>query len=202
MVMGMKRMKHSFRYRSVSNRNNLSLPFVLMAVGYMIGCWLGASASARFSLPPAVVSSLTEYPSADGVGFLSVFGSYGIYGLLFLLLTTTYLGFLLVPFVVALKGFVSGTIFLAFLQSEVPHAFLLAGISVCLPGIFVLPALFLLGRLYMQLSFRLLCRMRGDTSYGVEERQERVLAAVFVLLLAAALTESYAVPALLKLVPA
>jgi hypothetical protein len=130
-----------------------------------------------------------------------VLGCFGFYGILFLLLSTTYLGFLLIPAILGLKGFFVGSLFLTYLQSDSGHAFLRAGISLCLPEFFVLAALLLLGWLCMYLSFRLLCRFRGAPAVGEGSRHERTLAVIFVLFLLAAVTETYVVPALIKAIP-
>lgn len=202
-VMALKRMKHSYRrtHRSGFGRGDprLVLSLAVMASGYLIGCFLGARFGILSSLPASAVAILTESSSSDP-SFLSVFGSYGFYGVLFLLLSTTYIGFLFVPAVLALKGFFTGAMYLAFVQSGAPNAFLLAGISLCLPGIFVLPALLLLGNMCMALSFQLLCRMRGAQIGAVGNRYDRGLAAAFVLLLAAALLETYVLPSVSAMV--
>lgn len=151
-------------------------------------------------LPTAFASVLTQIDSEAFPGVLSVFGNFGFYGLFFLILSTTYLGFCLVPFVFLAKGFLSGAVFLTYLQNGDTNAYLKAAICICLPGIFVLPALMLLGRMCMQLSFQLLCRLRGAPPLDSDAVQQRALAAIAVLFLLAALTESYVVPTLLGMV--
>lgn len=202
MVMNMRRMKHIHRQRFGQRESApVTVSFLLMAFCYLAGCLLGSRFGLTSKIPGTVFLILTEQIASTQNGFLAVFGSYGFYGILFLLLSTTYLGFLLVPPVFLLKGFLIGTLFLTYLQSEQNHAFVLAGISLCLPEICVLPALLLLGSLCMQLSFRLLCRFRGAPPSGQGERHDRTLAIIFILLILGALIETYAVPALIRLVP-
>lgn len=199
MVMSMKRIKHMSHKRKRPHVGGMDSRFatsmILMGAGYLVGCFLGARFGILSNFPVSVVSILTE-PTSSDPSFLSVFGSYGFYGVLFLVLSTTYIGFLFVPAVLALKGFFTGALFLALVQSGEPNAYMLAGISLCLPGIFVLPALLLLGHMCMALSFQLLCRMRGAQVTGVSDRYDRALAAAFVLLLIAALIETYVLPSL------
>ena len=203
MVMIMKRIKN-IKKRRISQRESapVSVSFLLMAFCYFIGCMLGSRFGMVSEIPGTVFSILPESSASTENGFLAVFGSYGFYGLLFLLLSTTYLGFLLVPPVFALKGFLIGTLFLTYLQSGQQRPYLLAGISLCLPELFVLPALLLLGGLCMHLSFRLLCRFRGAPATGDGERHDRVLAVIFILLVLAAVIQTYVVPPLIQAVPA
>ena len=130
MVMIMKRIKH-IKKRRISQRESapVSVSFLLMAFCYFIGCMLGSRFGMVSEIPGTVFSILTESSASTENGFLAVFGSYGFYGLLFLLLSTTYLGFLLVPPVFALKGFLIGTLFLTYLQSGQQRPYLLAGIA-------------------------------------------------------------------------
>ena len=199
--MGMKRMisrKNRPKYRPFARPDYHSLPlFGLLSLAYLLGCGLGAHFGVRSRLSSQVVSILTERSGAFGSDFLAVFGSYGVYGVLFLLLSTTYLGFLFVPAVFWLKGFCTGALFLVYLQSGEPNAYLLAGISLCLPAIFVLPALLMLGLICIRLSFQLLCRMRGAPVTEGADRNDRMLAMSFALLLAAAFVETYVVPFLI-----
>jgi len=122
------------------------------------------------------------------------------YGFAFLLLSTSYLGFLLIPVVFGIKGFLSACTAAAFLRSGCAHAFALSCVAVGLPGVFLVPALFLLGVLCAQMSVRLLEQRRGLPSPAAMERCSRELALVFCLLLAAAATASYAVPFFTKLI--
>ena len=201
MVMNMKRRKHIRRRRFGDRKIRLaSVPILFMAICYLAGVVLGCRFGILTEVPNSLFSILTEHVSSDEYGFLAVFGSYGLYGILFLLLSTTYLGFLLVPPVFAVKGFLMGTLFFAYLHSGQNRPYLAAGISLCLPELFIVSALFLLGNLCMHLSFQLLCRFRGAPAAAVGERHERVLAAIFILLLLAAVIETYVVPLLIRAV--
>lgn len=201
-VMRMARVKHNLKRLSPRPlRASVMIPFLLMSVFYLSGCFLGCRFGLRSDVPEAIVSILTENSASSGHGFLAVLGCFGFYGILFLLLSTTYLGFLMIPAILGLKGFFVGSLFLTYLQSDSGHAFLRAGISLCLPEFFVLAALLLLGWLCMHLSFRLLCRFRGAPAVGEGSRHERILAVIFVLFLLAAVTETYVVPALIQAIP-
>ena len=147
-----------------------------MAAGYAIGCCFGANAA----LPELCVSCA--------------------YGFAFLLLSTSYLGFLLIPAVFGIKGFLSACTAAAFLNSGCDHAFWLSCVAVGLPGIFLVPALFLLGTLCAQMSVRLLEQRRGLPVPVSSERYSRELALVFCLLLAAAAAACYAVPFFTRLI--
>ena len=122
------------------------------------------------------------------------------YGFAFLLLSTSYLGFLLIPAVFGIKGFLSACTAAAFLNSGCDHAFWLSCVAVGLPGIFLVPALFLLGTLCAQMSVRLLEQRRGLPVPVSSERYSRELALVFCLLLAAAAAACYAVPFFTRLI--
>ena len=88
----------------------------------------------------------------------------------------------------------------AFLNSGCDHAFCLSCVAVGLPGIFLVPALFLLGTLCAQMSVRLLEQRRGLPVPVSSERYSRELALVFCLLLAAAAAACYAVPFFTRLI--
>ena len=117
-----------------------------------------------------------------------------------MLLSTSYLGFLLIPAVFGVKGFLSACTAAAFLNSGCDHAFWLSCVAVGLPGIFLVPALFLLGMLCAQMSVRLLEQRRGLPVPVTSERYSRELALVFCLLLAAAAAACYAVPFFTRLI--
>ena len=113
----------------------------------------------------------------------------------FLLLSTSYLGFFADSGRFSgSKDFLSACTAAAFLNSGCDHAFWLSCVAVGLPGIFLVPALFLLGTLCAQMSVRLLEQRRGLPVPVSSERYSRELALVFCLLLAAAAAACYAVP--------
>lgn len=171
-----------------------------MVAGYVIGCCCGANAELPDSSEP-VLSFLQS--GTDGAlygGLLPELCISCAYGFAFLLLSTSYLGFLLIPVVFGVKGFLSACTAAAFLRSGSAHAFALSCVAVGLPGVFLVPALFLLGVLCAQMSVRLMEQRRGLPSPAATERCSRELALVFCLLLAAAATASYAVPFFTKLI--
>ena len=173
--------------------SHFSLPPLIaigMAAGYVIGCCFGANAA----LPE---------PSNPVLSFLSNSGAGGtLYGGLLpeLCVSCAYLGFLLIPAVFGVKGFLSACTAAAFLNSGCDHAFWLSCVAVGLPGIFLVPALFLLGTLCAQMSVRLLEQRRGLPVPVTSERYSRELALVFCLLLAAAAAACYAVPFFTRLI--
>ena len=133
-----------------------------MAAGYAIGCCFGANAA--LPEPSNPVLSFLSSSGAGGTlygGLLPELCVSCAYGFAFLLLSTSYLGFLLIPAVFGIKGFLSACTAAAFLNSGCDHAFWLSCVAVGLPGIFLVPALFLLGTLCAQMSVRLLEQRRG-----------------------------------------
>ena len=143
-----------------------------MAAGYVIGCCFGANAA----LPE---------PSNPVLSFLSSSGAGG-----------TLYGGLLPELCVSCAACTAA----AFLNSGCDHAFWLSCVAVGLPGIFLVPALFLLGTLCAQMSVRLLEQRRGLPVPVSSERYSRELALVFCLLLAAAAAACYAVPFFTRLI--
>ena len=130
--------------------------------GYVIGCCFGANAA--LPEPSNPVLSFLSSSGAGGTlygGLLPELCVSCAYGFAFLLLSTSYLGFLLIPAVFGVKGFLSACTAAAFLNSGCDHAFWLSCVAVGLPGIFLVPALFLLGMLCAQMSVRLLEQRRG-----------------------------------------
>ena len=171
-----------------------------MAAGYVIGCCCGANAELPDSSEPVLSFLQSGTGGALYGGLLPELCISCAYGFAFLLLSTSYLGFLLIPVVFGVKGFLSACTAAAFLRSGCAHAFALSCVAVGLPGLFLVPALFLLGVLCAQMSVRLMEQRRGLPSPAVTERCSRELALVFCLLLAAAATASYAVPFFTKLI--
>lgn len=172
-----------------------------MALGFLIGCCVGANFAAAAQIDP--VLAVLQKDGVSGIttaNFLSSLCVYSTYGFVFLLLSTTYIGFFLIPVAFGIKGFMSACTVVAFLSSGAEHAFLLAWVAVGLPGLFLLPALLILGVLCALLSYRLFRQKQGCPPGGPPENHSRELATVFILLPLAAAAESYAVPYLAKLV--
>ena len=196
------------RYKKLRVRRKAALPrFTLppllaagMAAGYVIGCCCGANAELPDSSEPVLSFLQSGTGGALYGGLLPELCISCAYGFAFLLLSTSYLGFLLIPVVFGVKGFLSACTAAAFLRSGCTHAFALSCVAVGLPGVFLVPALFLLGVLCAQMSVRLMEQRRGLPSPAATERCSRELALVFCLLLAAAATASYAVPFFTKLI--
>lgn len=163
-----------------------------MAAGYVIGCCCGANAELPDSSEPVLSFLQSGTGGALYGGLLPELCISCAYGFAFLLLSTSYLGFLLIPVVFGVKGFLSACTAAAFLRSGCAHAFALSCVAVGLPGVFLVPALFLLGVLCAQMSVRLMEQRRGLPSPAATERCSRELALVSCLLLAAAATASYA----------
>ena len=197
------------RYKKLRVRRKAALPrYPLppllaagMTAGYLIGCCCGANAVLTDSSGP-VLSFLQSGGAGDTLygGLQPELCISCAYGFAFLLLSTSYLGFLLIPVVFGVKGFLSACTAAAFLRSGCAHAFVLSCVAVGLPSVFLVPALFLLGVLCAQMSVRLMEQRRGLPSPAATERCSRELALVFCLLLAAAATASYAVPFFTKLI--
>lgn len=196
------------RHKKLRVRRKAALPrFLLppllaagMAAGYVIGCCCGANAELPDSSEPVLSFLQSGTGGALYGGLLPELCISCAYGFAFLLLSTSYLGFLLIPVVFGVKGFLSACTAAAFLRSGCAHAFVLSCVAVGLPGVFLVPALFLLGVLCAQMSVRLMEQRRGLPSPAATERCSRELALVFCLLLAAAATASYAVPFFTKLI--
>ena len=89
-----------------------------MAAGYVIGCCFGANAA--LPEPSNPVLSFLSSSGAGGTlygGLLPELCVSCAYGFAFLLLSTSYLGFLLIPAVFGVKGFLSACTAAAFLNS-------------------------------------------------------------------------------------
>lgn len=132
-----------------------------MAAGYVIGCCCGANAELPDSSEPVLSFLQSGTGGALYGGLLPELCISCAYGFAFLLLSTSYLGFLLIPVVFGVKGFLSACTAAAFLRSGCAHAFALSCVAVGLPGVFLVPALFLLGVLCAQMSVRLMEQRRG-----------------------------------------
>lgn len=201
--MNVRQRHKKLRVRRKAALPRFPLPLLLaagMAAGYVIGCCCGANAELPDSSEPVLSFLQSGTGGALYGGLLPELCISCAYGFAFLLLSTSYLGFLLIPVVFGVKGFLSACTAAAFLRSGCAHAFALSCVAVGLPGVFLVPALFLLGVLCAQMSVRLMEQRRGLPSPAATERCSRELALVFCLLLAAAATASYAVPFFTKLI--
>ena len=172
-----------------------------MAVGYAIGCCFGANAALPEPSNPVLSFFEQQRRGWDAVRRLAA-GAVRLVRLRFRVFAAVYVvsWFLLIPAVFGIKGFLSACTAAAFLNSGCDHAFCLSCVAVGLPGIFLVPALFLLGTLCAQMSVRLLEQRRGLPVPVSSERYSRELALVFCLLLAAAAAACYAVPFFTRLI--
>lgn len=172
-----------------------------MAVGYAIGCCFGANAAL-----PEPSNPVLSFLSSSGAGWDAVrrlaAGAVRLVRLRFRVFAAVYVvsWFFADSGRFRDKGFLSACTAAAFLNSGCDHAFCLSCVAVGLPGIFLVPALFLLGTLCAQMSVRLLEQRRGLPVRVSSERYSRELALVFCLLLAAAAAACYAVPFFTRLI--
>lgn len=131
-------------------------------------------------------------PSEDLLAELAICGTYG-FGML--LASTSYLGFALVPLILAVKGFLSGCSITVCLRSAAED-WLPVLLQILLPGLFLLPALFLLGEFSMGRSARLFALRWSDQPVPSDENEVRRLAAAAILLLMSAGVRTYGIPAI------
>ena len=168
-----------------------------MTIGYLLGCAIGIfvaiNADVKWisNLPLNLVD---EQPS----GLFTVFCSCSAYGLGMLFLATSYLGFLFIPGVLSLKGFLSASVFTICIRSDCPHSLEQACAGLLLPGFFLLPAMLILGQRCMYCSVRQF-RLRAGEMVPPDASAHGVLGAVLVLLLMASAVKAYVVPYVLNL---
>ena len=106
------------RYKKLRVRRKAALPrFPLppllaagMAAGYVIGCCCGANAELPDSSEPVLSFLQSGTGGALYGGLLPELCISCAYGFAFLLLSTSYLGFLLIPVVFGVKGFLSADV--------------------------------------------------------------------------------------------
>lgn len=168
-----------------------------MAAGYLAGCVIGVFVAIKTEDSAAAAlwtDSVDKTPD-----LFSALCGYGTYGAGMLLLSSSFLGFFLIPGVLAVRGFLSGIVFTACLRSKVPHALYRACAELLAPGLFLLPALLILGQICMRWSVRLYRCRRGET-LAPDAVSPRELGAVFILLLLASVVKSYVVPYLSALI--
>ena len=103
-----------------------------------------------------------------------------------------------IPGVLSLKGFLSASVFTACIHSDCPHGLERACVGLLLPGIFLLPALLMLGQRCMHCSVRQL-RFRAGEMVPPDSAAPGALGAVLMLLLMASAVKAYVVPYVLNL---
>lgn len=195
----MKRMgfrkKRRFYADSRPGRTGVPVSWLLMIAGYLAGCLIGSIVAIKAD--NAWMSNLWQEPvDSSSADLLTALCSNGSYGFLLLLLATSYLGFFFVPGILSVKGFFSGSVFTAMLRSAEESAYYRAAAELLLPGVFLLPALLLLGQISMRASVRLF-RCRAGEALPPGRPVSRPLAAVLILMLLASAMKTYAVPYLL-----
>ncbi len=112
-----------------------------------------------------------------------------------LIASTSYLGFAMVPLILAVKGFLSGCSITVCLRGGAADL-LPAVLQILLPGLFLLPALFLLGEFSMGRSARLFALRWSDQPLPPEDNEARHLALAAILLLMTAAVRTYGIPAM------
>ena len=183
--------------RFLPNRERISLPLMLMVCGYLLGCVFGilVAINADVNWIRDFSLNLVDKPAS---GLFTVFCGCASYGLGMLFLATSYLGFLLVPVVFSFKGFLSASVFTACVRSDLAHGLDYACVGLLLPGVFLLPAMLILGQRCMYWSVRLL-RCRSGEWIAPDSSAPRALGTALVFLLAASAAKAYAVPYILSL---
>ena len=146
--------------RFAPDREHVSLPLMLMVFGYLFGCVFGILVAINADVN--WIGNLSPYlVDKPAPGLFTVFCGCASYGLGMLFLATSYLGFLFVPVVFSLKGFLSASVFTVCICSDLPHGLEHACAELILPGVFLLPAMLILGQRCMHWSVRLFrCRPR------------------------------------------
>ena len=102
-------------------RRSENRPFLLsvasLAVGYLAGCCGGAFFAASVDTAALLAQPGMVSSDVSAAELISILCGYGAYGFGCLILSTTYVGFLLMPLVLAVKGFLSGCVFAAYLRA-------------------------------------------------------------------------------------
>lgn len=127
--MNVRQRYKKLRVRRKATLQRFTLPPLLaagMAAGYVIGCCCGANAELPDSSEPVLSFLQSGTGGALYGGLLPELCISCAYGFAFLLLSTSYLGFVLIPVVFGVKGFLSACTAAAFLRSGCAHAFALS----------------------------------------------------------------------------
>lgn len=169
-----------------------------MAAGYLIGCVIGACVAIKADTS-WLTNLFSDSVDKSAPDLLSSFCGYSIYGFGMILLATSYLGFLMIPLMLAAKGFLSGCVFTAGIREASAGGLYCAIAELMIPGVFLLPALLILGRLCMGWSVRLLQYRSGDTVPPPETSGTAPLGVALILLLLASAAKTYVVPFILNL---
>ena len=191
-----KQMRRNHRHL-LSRQGLAALPLIWMAFGYFLGCAIGVFVA--INADAEWICSFSSDPVAEHTsGLFTVFCGCAAYCIGMLFLATSYYGFVCIPGVFSLKGFLSASVFTACVRSDVPHGLEQACIWMLLPGIFLLPAMMILGQRCMYWSVRLL-RCRVGEMIPHDPSAPHSLGVSLVLLLMASAVKYYAVPYILDL---
>ena len=178
-------------------RDHTFVPLIWMAFGYLVGCVSGifvainADVNWMLNLSPDLVVDQDS-------GLFTVFCSCSVYFLGMLFLATSYFGFLLIPGVFSVKGFLSASVFTACIRGGAAHGLEQACAVLFLPGFFLIPAMLILGQTCMHWSVRLL-RCRAGELIPPDPSASHSLGLALILLLMASAVKCYAVPYILDL---
>ncbi len=193
-------MFHRFHYAVTLSRRAKALfpagaiPFPLVSLPLLIGLFCG-SVVGLFSVLP---SEFLNFFAAKllSAGFLEALWFSSRFVLLSLLFATSFIGFLFIPALSALHGFLLGSGVAVSFQADGLHGLLLACFSAGLPSLLGLPAFLLVSSDASACSIQLLrCFSRGENRPF--ERPERFpchLLAVFLLCLFEAFYFAFLLP--------
>ena len=188
-----RRNNRCFQVRS----DRIPASVLIMVFGYLFGCVIGivVAISSDVEWMHSYVPDLVAQRPA---GLFTIFCGCTAYGLGMLFLATSYLGFFLIPGIFSVKGFLSASVFTACFRGDLPNGFQLACLELFLPGVFLLPAMLILGQCCMRWSVRLL-RCRTGEYITPDPSSSRVIGAALILFLMASAVKTYLVPYVLNL---
>ena len=173
------------------------MPVLFMAFGYFLGCIIGALVAINAD-SEWICSLSSDLVAKQASGLFTVFCGCAAYGLGMLFLATSYFGFLCIPAVFSLKGFLSASVFTVCVRNDVSNGLEQACIWLFLPGLFLFPAMLILGQRCMYWSVRLL-RCRSGEIIAPDPAAPSALGVALVLFFMAAAVKAYIVPYVLNL---
>lgn len=168
-----------------------------MIFGYLLGCVIGVFVAINTD-----VDWMYRFPSdlvaKQSAGLFTIFCGYAAYGLCMLFLATSYYGFFLIPGFFSVKGFLSASVFTACFRGKNMDGLGMAILELFLPGVFLLPALLILGQCCIDGSVRLF-RCRSGEYIPPNSSSTRAIGVAFVFLMMASAIKVYVVPFILNL---
>ena len=170
---------------------------ILMTFGYLLGCLIGIFVAINSDVD-WMHNLSDDLVATPPMGLFTVFCGCASYSLGMLFFATSYLGFALIPGVFSLKGFLSASVFTACVRGNLSHGLERAFIWLIFPGLFLLPAMLILGQRCMLWSVRLL-RCRVGEMIPPDPEAPRALVSALVLILTASAVKAYLVPFVLNL---